>query len=93
MEKNTRFLIQLGRLAQVIIDQFLGEYSCDVDWDILITEDIVDLVDEEETEFYKYISLICGEYTIVIKLDNDVYEEIKEIVLWHNNTVIDEWGL
>ena len=93
MEKNARFLIELGRLVQIAIDNFLGEYDENVDWDILISEDIVDLVEDEETEFYKFVTLVCGEYTLVFRLDNDGYEEIREIVLWHDKAIIDEWEL
>lgn len=93
MENNViRFMIELGRMVEIAISLFLGKYDDDVDWDILISNDIVDLVEDEEDTFYKYVTLICDEeFKLIFCLDNDNYKEIRAVALWHGNNFIDEW--
>lgn len=81
--------LQMGMMAQQAQD-FLGEYEEDIDWDILIVNSLIEEVITEETDFYNFTELRCGEYSLVFRIEKD-YGEIREIRLWFNNTEIDNW--
>ena len=92
MENNVRFMVELGRMVEIAISLFLGKYENEVDWDILISNDIVGLVEDEEDSFYIYVTFICDkDFKLIFCLDNDECKEIRSIALWHGNNFIDEW--